>query len=167
MSDQNVVLLNIQWWSGFNVFLLKAYSTYIEWIAYNPAKEILAVKYSSQSVSDRIYENFVFLYSIDQDQMLGFVKKANNLNSWEEAFGENIKDISARQMAGSGKMVEKCTAPSLEWMNNFDAAEFVDCGGLNEPGVPQDVLKFHNWLCSRRIDWDALASDTIKSEFSF
>lgn len=163
MSDRN----NQQWWSGFNVFLLKAYSTDIDWIAYNYAKEILAVRYSTRNAVGRIMKNYVCLYNINQNQMRGFIEKANNLNSWELAFGEKIKIISARQRAGTGKMVEQCTVPSLEWMNNFDAAELVDCGGLNELGAPQDVLKFHNWLCSRRIDWDALTSDTINSEFSF
>lgn len=158
MSDRN----NKQWWSGFNAFSgIREHSSNIDWIAYDPTMKLLAVTFQVRNVTQK--DARTYLYSIDHDQLRGFIKKVDDLDSWGQAYAVKIKDISTQEN------YEKCITPSLEWMNEFGAAELLDCGGMGKLGCPRNVFEFHHWLCSvfRNINWDRLIVDPIDSEFSF
>ena len=151
-----------QFWSGFNVVIIKRWSESIEWFAYDPANKILAVTFQAKwkiKASTYLYKN------LNQDLLVEFVRGAGLLNSWERAFNETIRDsIKKNKSSTIHVRIELCDTPEFNW---GELGRTV----LNwATGIPLDIPKFCNWLCEsprKDIDWSKLTVNRIDSELSF
>lgn len=143
LSDMDLLTAVLpEFWASFNVFDASTESNNLDWIAFNPSENVMAVAYKPYSFLVG-KKGVIYFYDFDASVMVNLVYEAVEMRSWGEAcsatFGEVFKDVKG--MNGTPLFFK----PDVSWLNSCLPQEMSKFGGWPF-GFPGDSVLFLEWL---------------------